>query len=950
MHGLQSSFLLAMALTFSAVAEAQTREPAPRPLQPIASTVELHDTAPIRLTTGAAHGVEVARVHVPGASYVKLHFGRFELPDGVTVVVADEDGREVYRYANGSFDAHTLDRARGDDGRTRFFAMSVTGDTAVVRLTGDLYRFDPARHGVVVDLWTSGSDLSATASATKGSKDDPVSQLETTCRVNERYDAKCYAESHPAVYDRSIPVAKVITAYGEVCTAWRVGPDNHMLTVQHCLSGQDDLDGAEIWFQYRATSCGSPSTLDPVKVTGGELLTTDGTLDYALFTVDNFENIAYLGHLGLDVRNAGLGEGIFIPQHGLGKPKQIALESDMNHSGLCEVDDTDHYGYAKDSDIGYYCDTTTSSSGSPVVSRVTGDVIALHHLGGCFNSASKMSLIWPQIKSYFGGVVPHGDGAVPWDEREEEPKEDNLLPEAHFGYHCEGLECSFDASGSEDADGSIESYGWNFGDGATATGVAPDHVFDAEGSYTVTLTVEDDQGGSDGYSKTVTVTLPNQEPTAKLSAHCVENACAFSGAGSTDSDGEIVSWSWKFGDGASATGSEVSHDYAAAGTYTVTLTVKDDAGASDTRSFTTSVQMPNQPPVADFIVSCDDLDCAMDGAASNDPDGSIVAWSWDYGDRASGSGAASRHVFAEAGSYTIVLTVEDNDGATATTSRSVSVQAPEPESEPPNNVPQADFSWSCDLQRCVFDAGASQDDGEIVGWRWNFGDGREATGERVTHEYETGGRFKVSLTVEDDQGATDGDWAYVDVELPDQTPVAQFSVNCSERNCTLDAGSSTHSAGGIARYDWDFGDGSTAEGRTVTHEYTSDGVYRVTLKVTDGDTLSDTRTRTVRIESERAIELKGTGGPQKSRGVALLRWAYAETDTVQILRNGKQIAETANTGKYLDTGAARLGKSARYQVCDASGGHCSDEILVMLGSSWGGKLPAGNAFPGKFKQ
>ena len=950
MHGLQSGVLLAMALAWtSAAAEAQIREPGPKLLEPVATFVLSFDEAPIELAAGSSFGVEAARVHVPGASYVKLHFGRFDLPDGVAVHVTDAAGHEIYRYRNGNFDAHTLDRLRGDDGRNQFFAMSITGDTAVVRLTGKLHRFNPARHGVVVDAWLTDSDVSA-ESATKTNKDDPVSQLQSTCGTNERFDAKCYADSHPAVYDRSIPVAKVITSSGEVCTAWRVGPDNHMFTVQHCISGQGDLDGAEIWFQYRATSCGSSSTSEPIKVSGGELLAADGTLDYALFTVNDFASIAHLGHLGLDAGNARLGEGIFIPQHGLGRPKQIALESDMNVSGLCEVDDADHFGYAKDSDIGYYCDTTTSSSGSPVVSRVTGDVIALHHFGGCFNSGSKMSLIWPQISSFFGGVVPHGDGAVPWDEAVQEPEETNLLPEAHFGYYCEGLQCSFDASGSDDADGSIVSYGWNLGDGTTATGVAPDRTFEEGGSYTVTLTVEDDLGGSDSYSKTVTVTAPNQEPTANLSAHCVDNNCQFSGTGSSDPDGEIVSWNWKFGNGVSATGSEVSHEYAAAGTYTITLTVKDDDGASDTRSFTTSVQMPNQTPAANFIVSCDDLDCTVDGGASSDPDGSIAAWSWAFGDGASGSGAATRHVFAEAGTYTIVLTVEDNDGATATTSRSVSVEAPEPESEPPNSAPRADFSWNCDLQHCVFDAGASQDDGEIVSWRWNFGDGRQASGERVTHEYETGGRFRVSLTVEDDQGASDGDWTYVDVELPDKTPVAQFSVDCSERNCTLDAGSSTDSTGGVARYDWDFGDGSTGVGRSVTHEYTRDGVYRVTLKVTDGNTLSDTRTQTVTLESERAIELKGTGGLQKGRGVALLTWTHAETDTVQILRNGKQIAVTANTGKYLDTGAATQRKSARYQVCEATGGYCSDEIMVVLGRAWGTKPSSDGTYPGKFKR
>jgi PKD repeat protein len=804
-------------------------------------------------------GLETARIHAPGASYVKVHFAELRLPDGVSVEIGNSDGTETYRYDNAGFDPLTLDRQRGDDGVSRFYAMSITGDSAVVRLTGAVQRFDPARHSVVIDTWLAGPDPSSRpARATaKGAADD-VSQLETTCGVNERYDARCYADSHPAAYDRSIPVALLITSSGEECTAWRVGSGNRLFTAEHCISGQADLDGAEIWFQYRTESCGGSATAEPVKVTGGELLARDDTLDYALFTVDDFDSIAYLGHLGLDVREGARGEGIFIPQHGLGRPKQIAMESDMNSSGWCEIDDDDYSGYGPGTDIGYFCDTTTSSSGSPVLSSLTGKVIALHHLGGCFNSGSKISLIWPQVKAHFGNSVPQGDGEVPWGAG-------NQVPDAHFQATCTGLACGFDGSGSGD-DGSIDSWDWDFGDGAGAAGTPVEHEFAAAGSYTVRLTVRDDQGATDAYSKSITVSLPNVRPEAAFSTQCQYNVCQFNGSGSSDADGSIVSWSWTFGDGSTASGAQISHQYAAAGTYPISLTVTDDAGAADTRSYSAVISLPNQKPSASFTLSCSDLACSVDAAASSDPDGRIDAWQWYFGDGATASGAAVSHTYPAPDQYTITLTVTDDHGATAAASQTANATAAEP---PPATDPQ---------------------------------------------------------------------------------PVAEFTVNCLDRSCTLDAGSSVAGDGAIANYDWAFGDGVTGKGEKVTHEYVKDGRYRVTLKVTGGDQTSATRSRTIQVESERAIDLRATGGRPNGRAIAMLTWTNAGTDTVLIRRNGQQIAEVPDTGKYIDTGLTTLRKSATYQVCEAGGANCSEEIVVMLGPIWGLKAPEDKLPPAKLRR
>jgi len=161
----------------------------------------------------------------------------------------------------------------------------------------------------------------------------------------------------------------------------------------------------------------------------------------------------------------------------------------------------------------------------------------------------------------------------------------NVAPTAAFTFNCTELACTFDGTGSTDSDGTIASYSWTFGDGNTGSGSATGNTYAADGSYTVTLTVTDNDGATDSSSQLVTVATnepaPNVAPTAAFTFDCTELACSFNGSGSSDSDGTIASYSWAFGDGNTGSGATTSNTYAAGGTYSVTLTVTDDAGASD---------------------------------------------------------------------------------------------------------------------------------------------------------------------------------------------------------------------------------------------------------------------------------------------------------------------------------------------------------------------------------
>lgn len=163
------------------------------------------------------------------------------------------------------------------------------------------------------------------------------------------------------------------------------------------------------------------------------------------------------------------------------------------------------------------------------------------------------------------------------------------------------LPVNFSSVGSLDADGSIVSYAWNFGDGDTSSAANPSHTYASAGSYTATLVVSDNGGLSSAASVVITVTAPaNRAPTAVASGTPTSGVAplpvTFLSAGSSDSDGSIVSYRWDFGDGTSSTSASPAKTYNTAGNYTARLTVTDDRGA--THSATVAIAATAAPKLA----------------------------------------------------------------------------------------------------------------------------------------------------------------------------------------------------------------------------------------------------------------------------------------------------------------------------------------------------------------
>lgn len=154
----------------------------------------------------------------------------------------------------------------------------------------------------------------------------------------------------------------------------------------------------------------------------------------------------------------------------------------------------------------------------------------------------------------------------------------------------------------------------------------------------------------------------------------------FDAGASTDPDGTIVDWAWKFGDGFAGAGSQPLHAYAAAGTYVVHLKVTDDSGLASRTTATVIIAeaQVDQPPVADAggpYSGTATAPVTFDAGGSFDPDGTIVDWLWDFGDGGLGSGQTVSNTYAIAGTYTVGLTVTDNDGLTAQATTTATIDA-----------------------------------------------------------------------------------------------------------------------------------------------------------------------------------------------------------------------------------------------------------------------------------
>ena len=351
---------------------------------------------------------------------------------------------------------------------------------------------------------------------------------------------------------------------------------------------------------------------------------------------------------------------------------------------------------------------------------------------------------------------------------------------------------TFNASNYDPPNGTITSYTWDFGDGTSDSGMIVTHAYSAEGTYTVNLAITLSPPLGSAYATTdlavsplvndiaiigvtvsstsvkagnpifINITIINQGDSSEIfnvtvyyNSVVIDTRMDVSlGAGSTT----ILTFTWNTKD-------------VAAGTYTISAEASVVLGEIDTADnvfingkVTVSPLLGgsgggggggggNKRPRANFMYSPStptDVDTIQFTDESNDPDGSIASWLWDFGDGSNATERNPTHRYADDGNYTVTLTVRDDDGAKGQITEQFTVL---------NAPPKADFTINSPpnlaSQNVIQLTDQSSDSGLIVSWLWDFGDETTSTDKNPTHRYEVLGTYTVKLIVTDDDGATD---------------------------------------------------------------------------------------------------------------------------------------------------------------------------------------------------
>jgi len=321
---------------------------------------------------------------------------------------------------------------------------------------------------------------------------------------------------------------------------------------------------------------------------------------------------------------------------------------------------------------------------------------------------------------------------------------------------------------------------------------------------------------------------------------------SFWGTNSTDPDGdEIVDYWWDFGDGTTAAGPVVSHTYAQAGNYTVTLVVAD--GRLESAPVSVVVAVFEQTPVANAggpYSGAKNAAIRFDGTASTDADGDPLTYVWDFGDGTIGSGASPTHVYARSGVYSVTLVVSDGAANSMPARTTVSVS---------NTAPMALLSGPASgfkLTTLTWNGSASSDaNGDTLSYRWSFGDGSSVTTATptVTHSFAAVGAYRVTLIVNDGEASSSP--VAADVVILSRPPVANAGPDqtvVQRSTVRLNGGASADPDGAIAGVRWlqVAGPGVTLSGSTtlsptfVAPRVSSTTTLTFELTVTDDDGVS----------------------------------------------------------------------------------------------------------------
>jgi probable HAF family extracellular repeat protein len=361
----------------------------------------------------------------------------------------------------------------------------------------------------------------------------------------------------------------------------------------------------------------------------------------------------------------------------------------------------------------------------------------------------------------------------------------------------EGTPIEFSAQSSSDPDGDSLSYAWTFADGQRSAGALVGHAFRNDGSYQVTLIVEDSHGASDTARTTVTVanaapiitalTIPSTP--VPLGTPAIVHV-AFSDPGTLDLLTASVDWGDEWS--SPIVNGSASYSYRAVGNYTVTVTVRDDDGGITQQTASTALVVgphpQNRPPVAQLRGPS----TAREGEAvrfyaneSIDPEGGPLKYSWDLGTgtRSPFGLGPSENGFGppDNGIYTISVIVADTGGAADTASTTLTVANAPPVLSGMLLPPQQAAGVPATTRISFSDSGSA--DTHVITVTWGDGtrdsvlEASDAYRDTLIHVYAARGSYRIQATIRDKDGAIDSASAELHVfDATERRTIAGYDV------------------------------------------------------------------------------------------------------------------------------------------------------------------------------
>jgi PKD repeat protein len=397
---------------------------------------------------------------------------------------------------------------------------------------------------------------------------------------------------------------------------------------------------------------------------------------------------------------------------------------------------------------------------------------------------------------------------------------------------------------SDTSSGSITSWFWNFGDGQTSTESNPLHTFNEPGFYTVSLTING-PSGSDTETKSNYISVYTQV-NASFNADKTNGISPLLVSFTNTSTGSFTNLVWNFGDGGTSTSANPNHTYMSGGIYSVSLTASGQGG-TDTEIKSNYITIYS-PVTANFSSDLTSGSAPLSVNFTNTSSGDYTNLFWDFGDGVTSTDTNPIHEFSNPGTYTVILTASGPGGVHQKNS-TIYVYNP------------VDANFSAILTSGIAPLNVTFSNistGDFTSSLWEFGDGSTSTERNPTHIYSEKGVYTVTLTVSG-LGGTDNEIRsdYIIVNNPSQ---AHFTGSPTSGIAPFTVNFSNTSSGDFSSQSWNFGDGANSTLSNPTHEYTTAGVYSVSLTI-DGPGGLDEVTKNNYITVYTAVTAEFTASP-----------------------------------------------------------------------------------------